>query len=92
MASETCALDVVGATFICEIEPGEIVTVDASGMRSTKIQRTASHRAMCSFEFIYFARPDSVMMGKSLYQVAAPDGSRARKRGARGRGHRDHVA
>ena len=59
MASETCALDVVGATFICEIEPGEIVTVDASGMRSTKIQRTAAHRAMCSFEFIYFARPDS---------------------------------
>ena len=68
MASETCALDVVGATFICEIEPGEIVTVDASGMRSTKIQRTAAHRAMCSFEFIYFARPDSVMMGKSLYE------------------------
>jgi amidophosphoribosyltransferase len=68
LASETCALDVVGATFICEIEPGEIVTVDASGMRSTKIQRTAAHRAMCSFEFIYFARPDSVMMGKSLYE------------------------
>jgi amidophosphoribosyltransferase len=68
MASETCALDVVGATFICEIEPGEIVTVDATGMRSTKIQRTAAHRAMCSFEFIYFARPDSVMMGKSLYE------------------------
>ena len=85
MASETCALDVVGATFLCEIEPGEIVTVDASGMRSTKIQRTAAHRAMCSFEFIYFARPDSVMMGKSLYEFAAPDGPRAGARGARGR-------
>src|SRR5471030_1601440 len=69
VASETCALDVIGATFITEIEPGEIVTVDATGMRSTKIQRTTAHRAMCSFEFIYFARPDSVMMGKSLYEA-----------------------
>src|ERR1700682_644140 len=69
IAGETCALDVIGATFICEIEPGEIVTVDASGMRSTKIQRASAHRAMCSFEFIYFARPDSVMMGKSLYEA-----------------------
>ena len=73
MASETCALDVIGASFICEIEPGEIVTVDASGMRSTKIQRASAHRAMCSFEFIYFARPDSVHDG----QVAVR-GARAR--------------
>lgn len=69
MASETCALDVIGASFVCEIEPGEIVTVDASGMRSTRIQRGSAHRAMCSFEFIYFARPDSVMMGRSLYEA-----------------------
>jgi amidophosphoribosyltransferase len=68
IASETCALDVIGATFVCEIEPGEIVTVDRHGMRSTKIPHTATRRAMCSFEFIYFARPDSVMMGKSLYE------------------------
>jgi amidophosphoribosyltransferase len=69
IASETCALDVIGATFLCEIEPGEIVTVDSTGMRSTKIQRATAHRAMCSFEFIYFARPDSVMMGRSLYEA-----------------------
>jgi amidophosphoribosyltransferase len=68
IASETCALDVIGAAFITEIQPGEIVTVDATGMRSTKIQRATPHRAMCSFEFIYFARPDSVMMGRSLYE------------------------
>jgi len=68
IASETCALDVIGATFICEIQPGEIVSVDASGMRSTRIPHTQQRRAMCSFEFIYFARPDSVMMGKSLYE------------------------
>lgn len=69
IASETCALDVIGATFICEIEPGEIVSVDESGMRSTKIPHSAKRRAMCSFEFIYFARPDSVMMGESLYEA-----------------------
>jgi amidophosphoribosyltransferase len=69
IASETCALDVVGATFVLDVEPGEIVTVDASGMRSTKIRRTQTKRAMCSFEFIYFARPDSVMMDQSLYEA-----------------------
>src|SRR5579862_2501961 len=69
IASETCALDVIGATFICEVEPGEIVSVDESGMRSTRIPHSATRRAMCSFEFIYFARPDSVMMGESLYEA-----------------------
>jgi len=69
VASETCALDVIGATFICEIEPGEIVSIDREGMRSTKIPHQATRRAMCSFEFIYFARPDSVMMGESLYEA-----------------------
>lgn len=68
VASETCALDVVGAPLMCEIEPGEIVTIDADGLRSTQIPHTTPRRAMCSFEFIYFARPDSVMMGRSLYE------------------------
>jgi amidophosphoribosyltransferase len=69
LASETCALDVVGAQFVREIEPGEIVSVSACGLRSTKIPRQAGRRAMCSFEFIYFARPDSVLMGQSLYEA-----------------------
>ena len=69
VTSETCALDVVGATSVFDVEPGEIVTIDASGVRSTKIRRTQTKRAMCSFEFIYFARPDSVMGGKSLYEA-----------------------
>jgi len=73
IASETCALDVVGAEFVREIEPGEIVSVSADGVRSTRLDssrlgRTAGQRAMCSFEFIYFARPDSVLMGQSLYE------------------------
>lgn len=69
LASETCALDVVGAQFVREIEPGEIVSVGACGLRSTEVPRQASRRAMCSFEFIYFARPDSVLMGQSLYEA-----------------------
>ncbi len=69
LASETCALDVVGAQFVREIEPGEIISISADGVRSTKIPRRADRRAMCSFEFIYFARPDSVLMGQSLYEA-----------------------
>jgi amidophosphoribosyltransferase len=68
IASETCALDVVGATFVREIEAGEVIVVDAAGIRSTQINKPVPHHAMCSFEFIYFARPDSVMMGRSLYE------------------------
>jgi amidophosphoribosyltransferase len=73
LASETCALDVVGAEFVREIEPGEIVSINAGGVRSSRLAgnnlgRPAGQRAMCSFEFIYFARPDSVLMGQSLYE------------------------
>ncbi|HVS44847.1 MAG TPA: amidophosphoribosyltransferase, partial [Candidatus Dormibacteraeota bacterium] len=69
VASETCALDVVGAEFVREIEPGEIVTIDGSGIRSAHIPKAVKAPAMCSFEFIYFARPDSVMQGRSLYEA-----------------------
>ncbi|TMC50665.1 MAG: amidophosphoribosyltransferase [Chloroflexi bacterium] len=69
VASETCALDVVGATFVREVEPGEIVSVAADGIGSARIPRLVPRRAMCSFEFIYFARPDSVMMGRALYEA-----------------------
>jgi amidophosphoribosyltransferase len=68
VASETCALDVVGAAFVREIEPGEIVVIDGAGVRSATIGKPVPTHAMCSFEFIYFARPDSVMMGRSLYE------------------------
>jgi amidophosphoribosyltransferase len=71
ITSETCALDVVGAGFITEVEPGEIVTVEEAGLRSNHIPHEAepARTAMCSFEFIYFARPDSVMNGRSLYEA-----------------------
>jgi amidophosphoribosyltransferase len=67
IASETCALDVVGAGFVREVGPGEIVTVNAAEVRSATIPRAVPRPAMCSFEYIYFARPDSVMQGRSLY-------------------------
>jgi len=65
IASETCALDHIGADFIKEIEPGEIVSIGANGVDSY-LEET-SRRASCIFEYIYFARPDSVINGKLLY-------------------------
>ncbi len=66
VASETCALATVGATFVREIEPGEVVTIDAAGVHSEQIE-PASNPAMCLFEFIYFARPDSKILGQRLH-------------------------
>ena len=68
IASETCALNVMGAEFIREIEPGEMVILDKDGIRSEQVLPFKRH-AMCLFEFIYFARPDSQIYGKTLYFV-----------------------
>jgi len=65
LASETCALDHIGAQYIREIEPGEIVTIDGNGVRSTRIE--SGKKALCIFEYIYFARPDSLLNGKLIY-------------------------
>jgi amidophosphoribosyltransferase len=64
IASETCALDHIGAAFTREIEPGEIVTVSENGIDSYKDE--VGKRALCIFEYIYFARPDSVINGRLL--------------------------
>jgi amidophosphoribosyltransferase len=67
-ASETCALDMVGATFEREIEPGEAVVVNEDGIRSERF--APEHKAkVCAFEYIYFARPDSVIGGRSVYEA-----------------------
>jgi len=68
LASETCALDIVGATFVREIEPGEMVVIDATGVRSHRILTPEPGRA-CVFELIYFSRPDSVVYGVSVDTV-----------------------
>ncbi|MFW6117935.1 MAG: amidophosphoribosyltransferase [Chloroflexota bacterium] len=67
IASESCALDHIGAQFIREIEPGEIVTIDSQGVKSFK--KKNGKKALCIFEYIYFARPDSIIQGKLLYST-----------------------
>src|SRR3954463_10393202 len=68
LASETCALDIVGAEFVRDVEPGEIVVINDQGVRSIKPFGRARER-FCVFEYIYFARPDSVMEGTPVYDA-----------------------
>ena len=65
VASETCALDTVHATFVREVQPGEMVIMDEHGVRGVSFQTSSKH-AMCIFEFIYFARPDSILKNCEL--------------------------
>ena len=65
LASETCALDLLGAHFIRDVEPGELVTIGPAGLESHKI--SAPRPAACVFEHIYFARPDTTLMGQNVY-------------------------
>ena len=68
LASETCAFDIIGAEFVRDVEPGEIVVISATGLRSLK-PFAIKQRRFCIFEYIYFARPDSIMEGTSVYDV-----------------------
>jgi len=67
VASETCALNAIGAKFLRDVEPGEIIIIDENGMRSNKNNCTDGKKSLCIFEFIYFARPDSVVDGSSVH-------------------------
>ena len=67
-ASESCALATIGARFVREVEPGEIVRVDAGGFHSTRTRRREVPR-FCSFEYVYFARPDSIFEGQTVHHV-----------------------
>ncbi|MFZ5975809.1 MAG: amidophosphoribosyltransferase [Bacillota bacterium] len=68
VASESCALDTVGATFVRDVQPGEIVIIDEKGMSAHQVQ-TNCRSSLCVFEYIYFARPDSVIDGVSVYEA-----------------------
>src|SRR5262245_6369836 len=68
LASETCALDIVGAEFVREIENGEIVTITADGVERPRPFPHAPARP-CIFEYIYFARPDSIVCGRNVYEA-----------------------
>jgi len=67
IASETCALDIIGAKYIRDIENGEVVVIDKKGIKSYKPFPKIKARP-CVFEYIYFARPDSIMGGKNIYE------------------------
>ena len=75
IASESCALGTLDAEFIREIQPGEIVRLDASGVTSWQTD-PAPRSAMCIFEYVYFARPDSVIEGRSVQEVRRAMGAR----------------
>src|SRR5690606_16999631 len=73
VASETCALTVAGADYIREIEPGEILFINKDGLESVYFREESTEReqrrALCIFEFIYLARPDSNLRGQNIHQV-----------------------
>lgn len=75
VASETCALDAVGATFIRDVDPGEIVIFDKNGVRSIRDHCGKVQQSLCVFEFIYFARPDSIVDGCSVHEARVRAGS-----------------
>ncbi len=68
LASETCALDTVGAEFVRDVENGEVVVIDHNGLRSVKPFPARPARP-CLFEYVYFSRPDSILDGRSVYEV-----------------------
>ena len=74
-ASETCALDMVGARFVRDVEHGEVVVIDEAGVTSHRPFPAASARP-CLFEYVYFSRPDSVVNGRSVYDARKRMGAR----------------
>lgn len=77
-ASESCALDIVGAELLRDVEPGEAVVIDNSGLKSLRIRNKGRKPACmrCSFEYVYTARPDSIIDGVSVYEARKEMGRR----------------
>lgn len=73
VSSETCALDVVGAEFIRDVQPGEIVIIDSEGLRSVNYSQF-KHHYMCAMEYVYFARPDSDIEGTNVHAYRKESG------------------
>jgi amidophosphoribosyltransferase len=69
LASETCTFDLIHAKFVRDVEPGEIVIIDRDGVKSIQAFPGHERRAFCMFEYVYFARPDSTIAGRNVYQV-----------------------
>lgn len=77
VASESCALPTIGATFLREVRPGEMVRLDEGGLTSYQGTSPADRPALCIFEYIYFARPDSLLKGRFVHQIRRRLGERA---------------
>jgi len=75
VCSETCAMDLIGARYVRDVEPGEMVIISAAGLRSVKPFAPA-HQSQCIFEHVYFARPDSYVFGESVNEVRTEFGRR----------------
>ena len=83
VASETAALDIVGASMVREVEPGELIAIDADGLRSSRF--AAPEPKGCVFEYVYLARPDTTIAGRSVHAARVEIG-RLLAPGAPGRG------
>ncbi|NDL67315.1 amidophosphoribosyltransferase [Anaerotalea alkaliphila] len=68
-SSESCAFDTLGVKLVRDVEPGEIIIIDENGMRSMHVEGASKRSALCVFEYIYFARPDSVIEGLEVYKA-----------------------
>ena len=69
LSSETCALDLIHAKFVRDVEPGEIVIINKEGIKSIQAYPEQERRAFCIFEYVYFARPDSTISNRNVYKV-----------------------
>ena len=69
LSSETCALDLIHAKFVRDVEPGEIVIINKKGLQSIQAFPDHTRRAFCIFEYVYFARPDSTIANQNVYKV-----------------------
>lgn len=68
LASETCALDILGADFVRDVEPGEVIVIGPEGVQSLR-PFAPEQRRFCIFEYVYFSRPDSIVEGRGVYEV-----------------------
>ncbi len=69
VASETCVFDGIGAEFVRDVEPGEVIMIDSNGLHSDRTHCGKEKQALCIYEYVYFARPDSLINGKSVHKV-----------------------
>ncbi|MDR1885837.1 MAG: amidophosphoribosyltransferase [Synergistaceae bacterium] len=82
VASESCAFNLLGASFVRDIEPGEVLLINERGLQSYRMPTEVEHGRLCSFEYVYLARPDSVIGGRSVYKARQEMGRRLARGGS----------